>query len=280
MPDFSPPCSDPSADPSVLLSRDRFAAESGHPVVTRGPQGSTRDRLRGVLGRSLCAGLLVLLPWVLSACGAEPRAQTLGCGVSGAACLSGTALVRLQTAKGEVEISLDGAAAPLTAGNFVDLVKRGTYNNTVFHRVVREPVPFVVQGGDPLSANPKVPASQYGTGSFIEPSSGEARLIPLELTVKGESEPRYGEPITNPSLTRQLALVHQRGAVAMARSNDPNSASAQFYVALEALPELDGRYAVFGRVTKGMEVVDKIQQGDRLVKATLVEGGTLVTDKP
>ena len=66
----------------------------------------------------------------------------------------------------------------------------------------------------------------------------------------------------------------------MARSNDPNSASAQFYVALEALPELDGRYAVFGRVTKGMEVVDKIQQGDRLVKATLVEGGTLVTDKP
>ena len=66
----------------------------------------------------------------------------------------------------------------------------------------------------------------------------------------------------------------------MARSNDPNSASAQFYVALEALPELDGRYAVFGRVTQGMEVVDRIQQGDRLVRARLIEGGALVKAKP
>jgi peptidyl-prolyl cis-trans isomerase B (cyclophilin B) len=146
--------------------------------------------------------------------------------------------------------------------------------------VVREPVPFVVQGGDPLSSDAKVPVSQYGTGNFIDPASGEARLIPLELLLKSEQEPRYGEPITSPVLARQLALPHQRGAVAMARSGDPNSASAQFYVALEALPELDGRYAVFGRVTKGMDVIDRIQQGDRLVKATVVEGGTLVKGKP
>ena len=66
----------------------------------------------------------------------------------------------------------------------------------------------------------------------------------------------------------------------MARSNDPNSASAQFYVALEALPELDGRYAVFGRVSSGMEVIDRIQQGDRIVKASVLEGGTLVKGQP
>ena len=66
----------------------------------------------------------------------------------------------------------------------------------------------------------------------------------------------------------------------MARSADPNSASAQFYVALQALPELDGSYAVFGRVSKGMEVVDQIRQGDKIVKATLVSGGTLVQGKP
>jgi magnesium chelatase family protein len=78
------------------------------------------------------------------------------------------------------------------------------------------------------------------------------------------------------SLSGELRPV--RGALAMARSADPNSASAQFYIALKALPELDGRYAVFGRVTQGMEVVDEISQGDRLVKATLVEGGTLVKD--
>ena len=64
----------------------------------------------------------------------------------------------------------------------------------------------------------------------------------------------------------------------MARSNDPNSASAQFYVALRALPELDGRYAVFGRVTRGMDVVDKLVQGDKLISAKVLQGGTLVQD--
>ena len=66
----------------------------------------------------------------------------------------------------------------------------------------------------------------------------------------------------------------------MARSGNPNSASAQFYVALEALPELDGRYAVFGRVTKGMDVIDRIQQGDRIIRATVIDGGTLVKGQP
>ncbi|MEB3263632.1 MAG: peptidylprolyl isomerase [Synechococcus sp.] len=248
--------------------------------TTVSPLPSPLPRWRSALGRCLGAGLLVLLPLALAACGSEPSTQAQGCGVSPVPCLSGTALVRLQTSRGTVEISLDGDAAPLTAGNFVDLVKRGAYNNTAFHRVVREPTPFVVQGGDPLSADPKMPPSQYGIGSFLDPATGEARLIPLELRRTGEPEPRYGQELTTPSITRELALVHQRGAVAMARSSDPNSASAQFYIALESLPELDGRYAVFGRVTQGMEVVDKIQQGDRLVKATLLEGGTLVKGKP
>jgi peptidyl-prolyl cis-trans isomerase B (cyclophilin B) len=230
--------------------------------------------------RLLLAGLLTIVPFSLVACAADQGRRSLGCSHSASPCLKGTAVVALDTTKGQVLLQLDGKEAPLTAGNFVDLVRRGTYNGTVFHRVVREPVPFVVQGGDPLSSDAKVPVSQYGTGNFIDPASGEARLIPLELRLKSEAEPRYGEPITSPVLARQLALPHQRGAVAMARSGDPNSASAQFYVALEALPELDGRYAVFGRVTKGMDVIDRIQQGDRLVRATVVEGGTLVKGKP
>jgi peptidyl-prolyl cis-trans isomerase B (cyclophilin B) len=129
-------------------------------------------------------------------------------------------------------------------------------------------------------ADSRTPTTQYGTGNFIDPASGEARLIPLELRLRTEKLPRYGEPLTSPVVSRELTLTHQRGAVAMARSDDPNSASAQFYVALEALPELDGRYAVFGRVTRGMDVVDRIQQGDRLIRATVVEGGTLVKGKP
>lgn len=222
----------------------------------------------------LLSALLLVLSLGVAACANESPGEDLSCAAAQTPCLRGMAVVDLETSRGRVRVELNGDQAPLTAGNFLDLVRRGVYNGTVFHRVVREPSPFVVQGGDPLSANPMVPASQYGTGSFVDPDSGEARLIPLELKRQGEAEPRYGDVITAPGITRELALSHQRGAVAMARSAEPNSASSQFYVALQALPELDGRYAVFGRVIQGMDVVDTIQQGDRLVKATLVEGGT------
>ncbi|KMM16695.1 peptidylprolyl isomerase [Synechococcus sp. GFB01] len=224
--------------------------------------------------------LALTLGLALGACSAEGGGGQLGCAAAQTPCLRGPAVVELQTSRGTVRLALDGRAAPLTAGNFVDLVRRGVYNGTVFHRVVREPSPFVVQGGDPLSANPMVPAGQLGSGSFVDPASGESRLIPLEIKRKGEAEPRYGEVSTVADITRQLDLPHQRGAVAMARSADPNSASAQFYIALEALPELDGRYAVFGRVIQGMDVVDRIQLGDKLIKATVVEGGTLVQGRP
>ena len=243
-------------------------------------QADSRSPLGSWMSRLLLGGLLLLAPLALTACAAESTNPDLGCSATSAPCLKGGATVALLTSKGEVQIQLDGDAAPLTAGNFVDLVKRGVYAGTVFHRVVRDPVPFVVQGGDPASADPKVPASQYGTGSFIDPATGVSRLIPLEIKRSGEAQPRYGEPVTTPGITAQLALAHQRGAVAMARSADPNSASAQFYVALQALPELDGRYAVFGRVSQGMEVIDKIQQGDKITSAKVIAGGTLVQGKP
>jgi peptidyl-prolyl cis-trans isomerase B (cyclophilin B) len=235
------------------------------------------SRLRPLL---LCL-LLTLLPFGLAACSSEAGGRPLGCSTGSVPCLSGKAVVALQTSKGEVQISLDGADAPLTAGNFLDLVGRRVYDNTSFHRVVRDPVPFVVQGGDPSSADPTVPVASYGMGSFLDPASGAPRLIPLELKLQKPSEViRYGEPLSAAAQIRDLALRHERGAVAMARSSDPNSASAQFYVALQPLPELDGRYAVFGRVTRGMEVIDRIEQGDRILTARVIAGGTLVRGEP
>jgi len=181
--------------------------------------------------------------------------------------------VELTTTRGVVKLELDGDAAPVTAGNFVDLVKRGVYDGTVFHRVIREPVPFVVQGGDPASSDASTLKSQYGQGSFIDPDNGQARFIPLELSYQNEEEPRYSRPSTNPSDLQKLTLSHERGALAMARSQSPDSASAQFYIALKPLPELDGRYAVFGRVTDGLDVVDAIEQDDKLLKAKLLTPG-------
>ena len=181
--------------------------------------------------------------------------------------------VTLNTSQGEIVIELNQEQAPATTANFLEYVDAGFYDGTVFHRVIREPVPFVVQGGDPASSDPSTLKSQYGQGSFIDPDRGQVRFIPLELSYQNEDQPRYGRQSTNPSDLQQLKLSHERGALAMARSQSPDSASAQFYIALKPLPELDGRYAVFGRVTDGLEVVDAIEQDDKLFKAKLLTPG-------
>ena len=212
---------------------------------------------------------LLLIPLLIS-CSPSPRAEvSRGCVDAQAACLQGKAIVQMSTSRGDLTIEVDGDAAPLTAGNFVDLVNRGVYDGTMFHRVVKEPVPFVVQGGDPQSSDRSIPLTKLGTGSFVDPETGLARLIPLEISVQGEDAPRYSRVSANPAELERLVLHHERGAVAMARSQAPDSASAQFYVALRPLPELDGRYAVFGRVIDGLEVIDQIEQGDRITSARL-----------
>lgn len=207
----------------------------------------------------------------LTGCAGDRALSALNCKTSTRPCVTGSVDVNMLTTKGSVVLRLDGDNAPLTTGNFVDLVRRGVYNNTVFHRVVRTPLPFVVQGGDPISSNPKTPSSLFGTGNFIDPASGEARFIPLEFRLKSSKKFLYGQVISSLGPSAMPILTHERGAIAMARSTIPNSASAQFYIALEALPELDGRYAVFGRVRRGMDVVDRLEQGDRLIRADLVD---------
>ncbi|MBC6475123.1 MAG: peptidylprolyl isomerase [Hormoscilla sp. GM102CHS1] len=169
-------------------------------------------------------------------------------------------------------INLDGTQAPITAGNFVDLVDRGVYDGLVFHRVVREPQPFVVQGGDPQSKDPKFSPERLGTGSYIEPATSQARYIPLEITPQGSEEPVYSQTFKSASISVKPVLKHTRGAVAMARSPYPDSASSQFYFCLADLPFLDGDYAVFGYVTEGMNVVDSIVQGDRIKSVRVVQG--------
>ena len=226
-----------------------------------------RQSLKTLLALAMC------LPLLVSCATSTTASIPVGCEQASSPCLQGKASVELTTSKGSITLELDGDAAPVTAGNFLDLVKRGAYNGTVFHRVVRDPVPFVVQGGDPSSSDPATPKSQYGTGSFVDPTTGQARFVPLELSFNGEDQPRYGRVVSNPTELLQLKLSHERGALAMARSQAPDSASAQFYIALKPLPELDGRYAVFGRVTEGLDVVDAIRQDDTIEKATVLTPG-------
>ena len=135
--------------------------------------------------------------------------------------------VKLDTSVGDIVIELDAAKAPKSADNFVQYVKAGHYDGTIFHRVISN---FMIQGGG-MTADRREKATRPP--------------IPLES--------RNG-------------LVNTRGTVAMARTNDPNSATAQFFINvkdndfLNAAQSRDGNgYAVFGKVISGMDVVDKIR---------------------
>jgi peptidyl-prolyl cis-trans isomerase B (cyclophilin B) len=174
--------------------------------------------------------------------------------------LKGKATVELKLKSGVVKIELDGENAPLTAGNFADLVQRGHYNGLTFHRVVKQPSPFVAQGGDPLG---------NGTGSFVDPVTSQPRYIPLEILPEGAKSPVYGEVLPP---TQKPKLRHNKGAIAMARSQSPNSASCQFYFALDDIYFLDGSYAVFGYVTEGMDLVQNITVGNTIESMTITAG--------
>jgi peptidyl-prolyl cis-trans isomerase B (cyclophilin B) len=186
--------------------------------------------------------------------------------------LEGKATVVMTVNGSPITIEVDGTNAPITAGNFVDLVQKGVYDGLSFHRVVRSPQPFVVQGGDPQSKDPNFPANRLGSGGFIDKSTGTERRIPLEIKTEGSDEPIYGKTLQEARVNKSPVLTHKLGAVAMARSQMPNSASSQFYFALTDLDFLDGSYAVFGYVTDGMDVVDKIQQGNRIETAKVTQG--------
>lgn len=206
---------------------------------------------------------------------ASPTASTAGDDLAtkfpGAPILKGKATV-LMMVKGEaITLELDGDNAPVTAGNFADLISKNVYDGLIFHRVVRQPSPFVAQGGDPKSKDPNVPIEQLGQSGYLD-ASGQERRIPLEIKPASSAKTVYGMTFEQASLSEKPKLTHKRGALAMARSADPNSASSQFYITLADVAFLDGSYAVFGYVTQGMDVVDKIQQGDRIDSVKITQG--------
>ena len=124
---------------------------------------------------------------------------------------------------GTIEVELDGDTAPITVANFIKLVNEKFYDGLTFHRIMSG---FMIQGGDPLG---------NGTGGSDE-------------TIKGEFSSNGVEN----------NISHKRGVISMARSSDPDSASSQFFIMHQDADYLDGQYAAFGKVTKGMSVVDKI----------------------
>ena len=133
-------------------------------------------------------------------------------------------MVKIEMANGGViELELYPETAPITVKNFEKLVSEGFYDGLIFHRVISG---FMIQGGDPT-----------GTGYH------------------GSDENIKGEFLANGVMNK---LSHTRGVISMARSQHPDSASSQFFICHEDATFLDGNYAAFGKVTKGIEVVDAI----------------------
>ena len=127
---------------------------------------------------------------------------------------------------GKLELELDADVAPITVTNFVNLAKKGFYNGLTFHRIMSG---FMIQGGDP---------NGDGTGGSEETIKGEFKSNGIENT-----------------------MSHKRGVISMARTqNDPDSASSQFFIVQADSDFLDGDDAAFGKVTAGMDIVDKICQ--------------------
>ncbi|MEN9224706.1 MAG: peptidylprolyl isomerase [Thermostichus sp. HHBFW_bins_43] len=183
--------------------------------------------------------------------------------------LLGRAEVELNTTAGQMRITLDGYSAPITAGNFADLVQRGFYDGLSFDRVENF---YVIQAGDPPG-----PADGY-----VDPATGKTRTIPMEIRAKGEIVPHYGQTFEQMGMwdVEPALPFSAEGTVAMARyPDDPNSASSQFFIFM-AEPDLtpaglnlmDGRYAVFGYVTEGTEVLHHIKVGDPILSARLISG--------
>ena len=183
--------------------------------------------------------------------------------------LKGRATVAVETEKGLITVVVDGYSAPVTAGNFVDLVDRGFYDGLPF---IRSEESYVLQTGDPEG-------KEVG---FIDPGTGKYRNVPLEVLVRDEKEPVYGITLEDAGRYRDEPILpfSAYGTLAMARAeSEPDSGSSQFFFFLfepELTPAglnlLDGRYAVFGYMIEGKEVLDQLKQGDKIVSAKVIKG--------
>ncbi|MBD2137628.1 peptidylprolyl isomerase [Anabaena sp. FACHB-1237] len=183
--------------------------------------------------------------------------------------LKGRATIAIKTNKGDLKVVVDGYSAPVTAGNFVDLVERGFYNGLEFTRSEES---YVLQTGDPVG-------KEVG---FIDPTTNKYRAIPLEILVEGDKEPTYGTTLeeTGRYLDMPVLPFSSFGALAMARpEGDVNGASSQVFFFLfepELTPAgrnlLDGRYTVFGYLVEGEDILDKLKAGDVIESANVIQG--------
>ena len=169
-------------------------------------------------------------------------------------CIQSNKVVYFKTTKGDFEVKLFGKDNPVTVSNFLENIDNDIYVNQKFYKIISYPQIRFIHGG--VNPKNKLVFDRNQNLTKISPS------IPLEIKFKEESKPRYNYQIKNPNETENLVNTFESGSIAMVKSGKNKSSSTEFFFVTSKIPELDGRYSIFGKIIKGLDVLKKINKED------------------
>ena len=169
-------------------------------------------------------------------------------------CIQSNKIVNFKTTKGDFEVKLFGKDNPVTVSNFLENIEDNIYVNQKFYKIINYPQIKFIHGG--VNPKNKIYFERNQNLYKIGPS------IPLEIKFKEEIKPRYNYQIKNPNEIKNLVNTFESGSIAMVKSGKNKSSSTEFFFATSKIPALDGRYSIFGKIIKGLDVLKKINKED------------------
>ena len=169
-------------------------------------------------------------------------------------CIQSNKVVNFKTSKGDFEVKLFGKDNPVTVSNFLENIDNNIYENKKFYKIINYPQIRFIHGG----VNPENKSYTERKQNLNKTSP----TIPLEIKFKEEIKPRYNYQIKNPSETVNLVNTFESGSIAMVKSGKNKSSSTEFFFVTTKIPELDGRYSIFGKIIKGLDVLEQINKED------------------
>ena len=169
-------------------------------------------------------------------------------------CIKKNRRVVFKTSKGNFDVKLYGENNPVTVNNFIDNIEKNIYKNKRFYKIINYPQVKLIYSGVYQEKNYENKNNQNLIKLRIN--------IPLELKLKKETDPKYGYEILDPSKNVNLVNVFEKGSLAMVKSGERNASSTEFFFVTNEFPELNGRYSIFGKIVKGIEILEKIDKED------------------
>ena len=169
-------------------------------------------------------------------------------------CIQSNKVVNFKTTKGDFKVKLFGKDYPVTVSNFLENIDNNIYVKQKFYKIIIYPQISFIHGG--INPKNKFYIEQNQTLKKTSPT------IPLEIKFKEEIKPRYNYQIKNPEETENLVNSFESGSIAMVKTNINKSSSTEFFFVTSKIPELDGRYSIFGKIIKGLDVLKTIKEED------------------